>query len=166
MTDGAKLTIRDPDSKDEAAWRRLWSGYTAFYEADVPEAVTALTWSRVLAPGVPMFARIAELGGDVVGFTISTLHPSTWTAGLNCYLEDLFVDGNARGHGAGRALIDDLLALAKEKGWDRLYWHTHRGNGTARALYDSYTSADEFVRYRIPLSDYIQRGNSEPEAIG
>ena len=45
MTDGAKLTIRDPDSKDEAAWRRLWSGYTAFYEADVPEAVTALTWS-------------------------------------------------------------------------------------------------------------------------
>ncbi|MEM7398974.1 MAG: GNAT family N-acetyltransferase [Pseudomonadota bacterium] len=162
----AKPTIRDADSTDEAVWRRLWAGYTDFYEVDVPEPVTALTWSRVLDPTVPMFARMAQLGDSVVGFTISTLHPSTWTADLNCYLEDLFVDPGARGHGVGRALIDDLLVLAKDKGWDRLYWHTNSGNTTARALYDRYTKADDFVRYRIPLSDYNQRGNSEQETIG
>jgi len=162
----AKTTIRDPDSSDEAAWRRLWTGYIEFYEADVPEPVTALTWSRVLDPAIPMFARMAEVDDAVVGFTISTLHPSTWTADLNCYLEDLFVDPGARGHGVGRALIDDLLVLAKDKGWDRLYWHTNAGNTTARALYDRYTNADGFVRYRICLSDYNQRGNSDHEMIG
>ena len=53
----------------------------------------------------------------------ATLHPSTGTAGLNCYLEDLFVDPND-GKGAECALIDDLLALGKEEGSSRLYWHT------------------------------------------
>ena len=89
---------------------------------DVPEAVTAETWSRVLDPDVPMLCRLAEQNRTIVGFTISTLHPSTWTSDLNCYLEDLFVDSDARGHGVGRALIDDLLTLARKEGWSRLYW--------------------------------------------
>ncbi|MHA1518228.1 MAG: GNAT family N-acetyltransferase [Alphaproteobacteria bacterium] len=146
------LIIRDPKPDDEAAWRRLWSGYLVFYQVDVPGAVTAYTWARILDPSIPMFLRIAEIEEKVVGFAISTLHPSTWTAGLNCYLEDLFVDPDARGSGVGRALIEDLLALAKRRGWSRLYWHTDAGNETARALYDRYTKADNFVRYRIPLS--------------
>ena len=76
--------------------------------------MTGLTWSRILDETVPMFARVADYDGKVVGFAISTLHPSTWTRDLNCYLEDLFVDRDARGHGVGRALIDDLLKMAKE----------------------------------------------------
>jgi hypothetical protein len=35
------LRIRDSRPGDEAAWRRLWSGYLTFYKVDVPEA----TWS-------------------------------------------------------------------------------------------------------------------------
>ncbi len=166
MSEATEIVIRDADPRDEASWRRLWSGYIDFYQVDVPEEVTALTWSRVLDPDARMFARIAQRGGEIGGFSISTLHPSTWTAGLNCYLEDLFVDHTMRGHGLGRALIDDLLDLAKQRGWDRLYWHTDAGNETARALYDRYTEADNFVRYRIPLSDYIGGSNSEREAIG
>ena len=161
---GSRL-IRDPKPSDEAVWRRLWSGYTGFYEVHVPEAVTALTWSRILDENVPIFARIAGYDGEVVGFAISTLHPSTWTPDLNCYLEDLFVDQDARGHGVGRALIDDILKMAKDKGWDRVYWHTDSGNRTARALYDHYTKADGFVRYHIPLSNYIEGGNNKREAI-
>ena len=61
-------------------------------------------------------------------------------------------DANARGAGAGRALIDDLFSLAKAKAWSRLYWHTDTGNTTARRLYDSYIKADDFVRYRITLT--------------
>jgi GNAT superfamily N-acetyltransferase len=146
------LRIRDPKPGDEAAWRRLWSGYLIFYKVDVPEAVTAETWLRVLDPDVPMLCRLAERDRTIVGFTISTLHPSTWTSGLNCYLEDLFVDPDARGHGVGRALIDDLLSLARKKGWSRLYRHTDAGNETARRLYDTYTQADDFVRYRLFLT--------------
>ena len=143
--------IRDATPGDKAAWRRLWSGYIAFYNVDVPEDVTARTWSRLLDPCVPMFCRLAERDGEVVGFAVSTLHPSTWTSGLNCYLEDLFVESYARGLGTGRALIDDLLELAGKAGWSRVYWHTNADNETARRLYHRYTEADGFVRYRVTL---------------
>ncbi len=156
MAGSARVLIRAAESKDESAWRSLWAGHIDFYQVEVPDAVTGLTWSRILAETVPMFARVADYDGKVVGFAISTLHPSTWTPDLNCYLEDLFVDRDARGQGVGRALIDDLLKMAKEKGWDRVYWHTDSGNSTARALYDRYTKADGFVRYRISLSDYVK----------
>lgn len=56
-----------------------------------------------------------------------------------------------RGHGIGRALIDDLRTLARARGWKRLYWHTGRDNARARALYDSYTPEDGHVRYRMTL---------------
>jgi GNAT superfamily N-acetyltransferase len=143
------MVIRDPAPSDEAAWRRLWAGYVAFYEADVAEAVTAETWRRILTPGSGLLARLAEEDGSVRGFTISVLHPGTWTSAPICYLEDLFVDPDVRGKGIGRALIDDLVTSARDKGWSRLYWHTRASNGPARRLYDHYVKADDFVRYRL-----------------
>jgi len=77
MTATSALLIRDPDPKDKAAWRALWAGYLAFYEVDVPEAVTARTWARLFDRDTPMFGRFAERDGMIVGFSISTLHPST-----------------------------------------------------------------------------------------
>jgi GNAT superfamily N-acetyltransferase len=83
---------------------------------------------------------------------LSVIHPGSWTLQPICYLEDLFVDPQARGRGIGRALIDDLVALARARGWSRLYWHTKASNETARRLYDRYVAADDFVRYRLFLS--------------
>ena len=71
--------IRDPTPEDEAAWRRLWAGYVAFYEADVPNAVTSGTWARLLDPNFGMIGRLAERDGAVVGFTISVIHFGSWT---------------------------------------------------------------------------------------
>jgi GNAT superfamily N-acetyltransferase len=148
---GKSLLIRDPLPDDEAAWRHLWAGYCAFYESTGAEAVTAATWKRIVTQGGTMLGRIALLDGVVRGFSISVLHQGSWTIRPICYLEDLFVDAKARGHGVGRGLITDLLKLAKERGWGRLYWHTRAGNATARRLYDEFAAADDFVRYRIAL---------------
>jgi GNAT superfamily N-acetyltransferase len=149
--DSGPLVIRDPAPDDEGAWRVLWAGYCAFYEKSVPEAVTAGTWARILTPGSPLFGRIAQWKGDVVGFTVSILHQGSWTLDPICYLEDLFVAPSARGRGIGRALIADLLGRAKERGWSRLYWHTRESNAPARRLYNEFATADDFVRYRLNL---------------
>lgn len=149
MDDEPATVIRDAAAADEAGWRRLWDGYLRFYQAAVPEEITALTWSRILDPDVPLFARVAERAGTLVGFADAVVHPATWTAGPSCYLEDLFVDPEARGGGIGRRLIEDLAGLARARGWARLYWHTHEGNAAARALYDRFARADGFVRYRM-----------------
>ena len=143
--------IRDPAPADVEDWRLLWSGYCKFYETEVPEAVTAATWERMLAPSSPLFGRIAEWDGRIAGFTISVLHEGSWTTRPCCYLEDLFVAPDLRGRGIGRALIEDLLRLCRGQGWSRLYWHTRGSNGNARRLYDNFATADDFVRYRMIL---------------
>ncbi len=145
------LVIRDPRPQDEAAWRRLWAGYVAFYEAEVGETVTTGTWRRLLTPGSDMFGRLAEWRGDVVGFTVSVLHAGSWTLAPICYLEDLFVAPEARGLGIGRVLIEDLIGLARDRKWSRLYWHTRANNEAARRLYDQFAAADDCVRYRLLL---------------
>lgn len=149
------ITMRDPIPDDEAAWRRLWSGYTRFYETDVPEPVTAATWRRILDPDEPVFARLAvrsEPKAIVVGFAVCVLHAGTWTTAPICYLEDLFVDPLSRGEGIGRALIGDLIERGRALGWARLYWHTRIGNAPARRLYDHFTAAEDYVRYRLFLT--------------
>jgi ribosomal protein S18 acetylase RimI-like enzyme len=145
------LIIRDPRPVDETAWRRLWAGYVAFYEADVSEDVTTATWRRLFEAGSGLLGRVAELDGQVVGFTNSVIHPGTWDLRPRCYLEDLFVDPNARGRGIGEAMIRDLIDLGRERGWSKLYWHTRASNETARRLYDKFVEADDFVRYRMLL---------------
>ncbi len=151
MSADRRPVIRDPLPEDEAAWRRLWAGYCAFYETEVPEVVTAGTWERMLSPASPLFGRIAEWDSEPAGFAICVLHEGTWTLRPICYLEDLFVDQAARGRGIGHALIEDVIGRARELGWARVYWHTRADNREARRLYDKFAVADDFVRYRLLL---------------
>jgi GNAT superfamily N-acetyltransferase len=146
----AQWTIRDPAPADESAWRRLWSGYNAFYQATIPEQVTARTWQRLLDPASPLFGRLLVAEDAVAGFGICVLHDSSWTAAPVCYLEDLFVAPEYRRRGFGRLLIEDALTRARANGWPRLYWHT-RASNPARGLYDRFADADDFVRYRLRL---------------
>jgi GNAT superfamily N-acetyltransferase len=145
------LVIRDATAADEAAWRGLWQSYLGFYGVTLAPEVTTSTWARLIDPAHLMQARLAVEGETVLGFAIHHHHCSTWVAGDDCYLEDLFVSEAARGKGVGRALIEDLSAIAMAKGWHRLYWHTDEGNSRARALYDSFTPSDGHIRYRLKL---------------
>ncbi len=141
--------IRFAEAGDEAAWRALWAAYLAFYDTQLPEAVTAATWTRILDPAHPMGLRLAQIDGVPAGFALHLPHASSWSPGDDCYLEDLFVDEIARGQGLGRALIEDLRGLCRDRGWARLYWLADRQNTRARALYDSLTPSDDHLRYRL-----------------
>ena len=143
--------IRDATAEDHDAWRVLWQGFLDYYEMHLDPAITAFTWGRLMDPASPMTLRLAVVDGVPLGFAIHQHHPSSWVMGDDCYLEDLFVAPQARGKGLGRALINDLIGLAKAQGWHRLYWHTGHGNATARKLYDSFVEADGNIRYRMSL---------------
>ncbi len=154
-TDG--ILIRSAEATDGAAWAEMWDGYAAFYQVALSEQVTAATWARILDPSSPIKSLLAtDAHGGALGFANYVLHPYTWSDQPACYLEDLFVRPEARGRGAGRALIERLIALGGEQGWGRLYWMTREDNTTARQLYDRFGTADGFVRYTIPF-DHIDR---------
>jgi len=121
-----------------------------FYETQVAPEITAHTWQRILDSRSSIFCRVAEVGGEVGGFTVNNLHEGSWALTPICYLEDLFVAPSYRGYGVGRTLIQDLVDLGQSQGWSRLYWHTRRDN-PARRLYDGFAKADDFVRYQLIL---------------
>jgi GNAT superfamily N-acetyltransferase len=147
------LTIRAIEEKDKSQWLKLWAGYLEFYKSTILPEQTELTWKRLINNELKMFGFVAENEDGVIGFTHCLFRPSTWTETDYCYLEDLFVDPNIRGKGVGRALMEKVFDLAKEKKSKRIYWTTQEFNKTARVLYDSITPVSEFVQYRLPIAD-------------
>jgi GNAT superfamily N-acetyltransferase len=145
------VEIRDATAGDEAEWRRLWVEHFAFHKTELPQAVTDSTWRRILDPQSDVSMRFAIVDGQLAGYAIYFAHPSSWVMADDCYLEDLYADERFRGRGVGRALMDDLVALSRRKGWSHLYWHCHESNTVARRLYDHYAKADGSVRYRMAL---------------
>ena len=146
------LIIRELKETDKQRWLELWTGYLEFYKSNLSPEQTEFTWKRLINNEQKMYGFVAENESGVIGFTHCLFRPSTWTETDYCYLEDLFVDSNIRGKGVGRALMNRVIELAKEKNSKRVYWTTQEFNKTARVLYDSITSVSEFVQYRLPLS--------------
>lgn len=144
------VIIRAIQAEDKTPWRTLWDGYNAFYASSVSEAITEKTWQRMLSDSSSLFARVAEVDGEVVGFAHCVLHEGTWVSSEICYLEDLFVAPKVRGRGIARQLIQALIDEGKAEGWSRLYWHTRESN-PARKLYDRMASVEDFVLYRMNL---------------
>lgn len=145
------VRIRPFASADHDVWSGMWNAYLAFYETALPPETTADTWARFLRPAPGHIGLIAEGEGGPIGFAHALLHPGTWSPKPVCYLEDLFVREEARGAGAGRALIGALAERGRAEGWLRLYWQTDTGNKTARALYDKLAKSRNWVRYDLDL---------------
>jgi GNAT superfamily N-acetyltransferase len=145
------VKVRKVEASDKARWMELFRGYIVFYEADIPAEQYELTWSRLMDPNYESHGFVAELDGKVVGLTHYSFQTSTWAPVNYCYLEDLFTEPEVRGKGVGRALIDEVKAVAEAAGSSRLYWNTDGTNSTARKLYDSYVPVSGKVQYRIKL---------------
>jgi len=146
------LIVRRVKEADKDRWLELWSDYLDFYKTTLSKQQTEFTWNRLMKNEQKMYGFVAENENGVIGFTHCLFRPSTWTETDYCYLEDLFVDPNIRGSGIGRALINKVIELAKEKKSKRVYWTTQEFNKKARVLYDSITPVSEFVQYRLPLN--------------
>ena len=146
------ISIRPIAPGDKERWLVLWQGYLDFYKTAVPAEQTERTWTRIMDPEFNMKCAVAELDGKVVGFTTYNLQNSTWSPNGHCYLEDLFVDSEVRGSGAGRTLIDYVKAFALEMKCSRLYWNTDADNDVARGLYDTYVLESGKRQYRVQLT--------------
>ncbi len=147
------IEIRALQASDEPVWRDLWTAYLAFYETSVSETVYATTFSRLLsdAPG-EYHARLACRDGMPVGLVHYLFHRHCWRVENVVYLQDLYVAPEARGTGAGRALIEAVYAHADAENCPSVYWLTQDFNHTARRLYDRIASVTAFVKYQRVLA--------------
>ncbi|NJS39796.1 MAG: GNAT family N-acetyltransferase [Rhodobacteraceae bacterium] len=140
--------IRPLVAADAAAWRRLWTGYLAYYDTTVPDAVFTSTFARLLGPDPRDFqGLIATVDGQAVGLVHYLFHRHAWKIEEVCYLQDLYVAPEARGTGLGRKLIEAVYAAADAAGAPSVYWLTQDFNHTARQLYDRIGKVTPFIRY-------------------
>jgi GNAT superfamily N-acetyltransferase len=145
------MKIRKLQESDHSAWLRLWQGYVEFYQASVTPEQTQRTWQRLIDPRHPFQGFAAQSQGDVVGFCICTMQPSTWSEVGYCYLEDLFVDPLMRGRGIARQLIEHAADWGQNQGASKIYWLTHETNYAGRMLYDKVAQHSGMIQYQRKL---------------
>lgn len=142
------VSVRRVRAEDLTRWQALWSGYLGFYRAHVPDDVTALTFTRLRDGEQGMLGLVAVDSDDQpIALAHLVFHPTTWSASGYCYLEDLYVHPSHRGGQVAQTLFDAVYAAARERGTQRVYWHTQQFNGPARSLYDTVGELTSFVVY-------------------
>jgi len=94
---------------------------------------------------------LAKLDGEWVGFALFFPNYSTFLAQPGIYLEDLYVKPEARGKGAGLALLRELARLAVERGCGRMEWAVLDWNEPSIGFYKKLGAVplDEWTGYRL-----------------
>lgn len=137
---------------DESEWLPLWQAYQRFYHTEISAKTSQYNWQRLCAADTALNGALAIVNGRAAGFVHYIYHPSTWTTGDYCYLQDLYVDPQFRGQAIGRALIEHVYQAAEHAGCARVYWLTHHSNKEAMLLYDKVADPSGFIQYRKILA--------------
>ena len=105
----------------------------------------------LFGPSPRAFCDIADLDGQPVGFALWFYSVSTFEGRHGIYLEDLFVKPEARGAGAGKALLRRLAQRCRDDGLMRLEWAVMDWNAPSIAFYDSLgaTAKTEWITRKL-----------------
>ncbi len=109
----------------------------AAYERE-PDAVTATEadlHAGLFGPDPLVEALIADEDGAALGFAIFYRTFSTWTGKPGFWLDDLYVRPEARGSGAGKALLVAIAKLAVTRDYARFEWWVLDWNEPAIGFY-------------------------------
>ncbi len=128
----------------------MFQAYAEFYKTTIPDGGFDRVWAWIVDPANNFWCDVAESDGQVIAFTQYQLMHRSLGGSMVCYLSDLYVEPSVRESGAGRALIDHVLAFAKDRGLPGVRWLTQEFNYPARRLYDTYGPKTDFILYNVP----------------
>ena len=94
---------------------------------------------------------IVEDDKQAIGYAIYFFNYSTWLAAKGLYLEDLYIDPDHRGKGAGIMLMKYLAKEARTQDCQRFEWSVLDWNTPSREFYESFGAKpmEEWVSYRL-----------------
>ena len=105
----------------------------------------------IFGPSPKVFCDIAETAAGPIGFALWFYSVSTFEGRLGIYLEDLYVRPEARGGGAGKALLAHLARRCRAESLARLEWAVLDWNQPAIVFYDGLgaTSKTEWITRQL-----------------
>jgi GNAT superfamily N-acetyltransferase len=134
--EGADFTIRAALPGDVGAIVRLIHGLAEFERlTHLVEVTPEKLAPHLFGPRPVAEAIVAERGDRIVAFALFFTNFSTFLARPGLYLEDLFVEPEARGDGIGQALLEHLARLAATRGCGRFEWSVLDWNEGAIRFY-------------------------------
>lgn len=142
------VEVRDVAASDREDWFRLWQEWQEHMHGAVPAAVSEQAWVQCLDPGSGLHALIARSAeGAALGFAHASVAPFAWTGTPILFLQDLFVTPQARGQGAGEALLTSIYALADRLGAAQVFWMVDEENARLQAFYEHHAIRTPYLRY-------------------
>lgn len=148
-TPGGELVIRPPEASEREAWERLFAAYADFYQVTLPPGAADNVWRWIHDPATAFSCALALLDGRPVGLVQYQTMLRSLAGGETCYLSDLYVDPEVRGHDIGYRLIAHVREEAARAGHADVRLLTHETNAAARRLYDRLAGPSGFILYRF-----------------
>ena len=143
MTTASPIAVDDPRAQDV---RALLERHLTFCLSETPpEHSFALDVDALRQPGITFYSY-RDADGTVLGVgAIKDLGAG------QAELKSMHTAAEARGRGVGRAMLDHLLAVARARGYQRLWLETGTtpGFAAARTLYEraGFSPAEPFADY-------------------
>jgi GNAT superfamily N-acetyltransferase len=112
----------------------------------------ALLADALFGAGPRAEGLVAEHDGRIVGYALFYPVLSSFRTRWRLWLEDLYVEPDARGTGAGRALMAALAQIADARGWTSMDWEVLDWNAPAIGFYERLGAerfANDWYRYRL-----------------
>jgi ribosomal protein S18 acetylase RimI-like enzyme len=149
------LTVRPGELADADAIGRLLHEFNSEFDEPTPGPDRLAERIGQLLAESEVSVLLAGAGPD--GLAVLRFRPSIWSQALECYLAELYVVPDRRGHGLGRALMEAAIELARERGADYMDLGTAEDDVAARALYESLGFDNRGGRPDGPVNYFYER---------
>jgi GNAT superfamily N-acetyltransferase len=132
---GPEVPVRIAPAREAPEVARLLAGFRDYYGEAEPgdEAILAAVERLIVDPSTEYLLA----GEPPRGVAQIRYRLSVWTGVEDAWLEDLFVELDARGEGLGRALTEACVERARARGCARIQLDSNERNEAAAALYAS-----------------------------
>lgn len=149
------MDVRRATDDDAGAIARLLHAFNTEFEDATPPVAALAARIRELIAGTETIVLLAGPGPDALA--VLRLRPAIWSAGLECYLAELYVIPERRRQGLGLALMEAAMDAARAAGADTMDFGTSEDDHGARALYERLGFVNRERPPDGPISYFYER---------